>query len=148
MSMKTIVTTTTSWENTAPVKSHILILRIQILMKWFSASCVKIGITTRLFNYETKTLFKHVLNFEYWSFSIWARLRRRIPIIPRWFVMLVWRSIRFLTLIRQWLILPSRHRPRVNWRVKLSIKMKWTLKKRRFGRKDGEIDFADAKSVW
>jgi hypothetical protein len=34
-------------------------------MKWFSASCVKIGITTRLFNYETKTLFKHVLNFEY-----------------------------------------------------------------------------------
>ena len=48
MSMKTTVTTTTLWENTAPAKSHTQILRTNLLMKWFSASCVKIGITIRL----------------------------------------------------------------------------------------------------
>jgi hypothetical protein len=79
-------------------------------------------------------------------FSIWARHRHRIRIILRWSVMLAWRSILFLALIRRWLILPRRHRP-ANWRVKPLIQINWTLIKQLFGRRDGEIDFADAKSV-
>lgn len=48
--MKIMFTTTTLWGNIAPVKSHTLTQRTQILMKWFSASCVKTGITTRLYD--------------------------------------------------------------------------------------------------
>jgi hypothetical protein len=100
------------------------------------------GCMTQQFDYRT-CINLGILD----TFSIWARHRHRIRIILKWSVMLAWRSTLFLTLIFRWLILPRRHRP-ANWRVKPLIKICWILLKRLFGRRDGEIDFADAKSVW
>lgn len=61
--MRTIVTITTFWENTALAKNHILILMTLIPMKWFSASCVKIGTTTRFLFYKNKYFIIHIIIF-------------------------------------------------------------------------------------